>query len=324
MTPSLDDLPHGYSVGPVHRTPATRLREMLNSNDGIVTCPGVYDGLTARIALNAGFKCLYMTGAGTAISRLGMPDLGITTLQDMVTNAGMIASLDWTVPLIADADTGYGGPLMVARTVEAYISAGVAALHLEDQVVNKRCGHLLGKELVDEVIYLGRIRAAVLARERMRAAMGDAGDIVLIARTDALQSLGFEVALDRLQKAIEVGADVAFLEGFTSVQQGKDACERLSPTPVLLNMVPGGATPDFTSAEAQEAGFKIIIFPGLMLAAAYGSCVAAAVELKHSGTITVTEKQRKEGPKGIFTAVGLLDCLTFDKKAGGTSYEAGV
>ncbi|KAK5735060.1 hypothetical protein LTR17_008396 [Elasticomyces elasticus] len=324
MTPSLNALPNGHSVESVHRTPAIRLREMLNNNDGIVTCPGVYDGLTARIALNAGFKCLYMTGAGTAISRLDMPDLGITTLQDMVTNAGMIASLDRTVPLIADADTGYGGPLMVTRTVEAYISAGVAALHLEDQVVNKRCGHLIGKELVDEITYLSRIRAAVLARERMRAAMGDAGDIVLIARTDALQSLGFEAALDRLQKAINAGADVAFLEGFTSVQQGKDACERLAPTPVLLNMVAGRATPDFTAAETQEAGFNIIIFPALMLAAAYDSCVAAAVELKNSGTIAVTEQQRKEGPKGIFTAVGLLDCLTFDKKAGGTSYEDGV
>ncbi|KAK4893995.1 hypothetical protein LTR27_007801 [Elasticomyces elasticus] len=100
MTPSWDDLPNGLSAKPVHRTPAMRLREMLNSNDGIVTCPGVYDGLTARIALNAGFKCLYMTGAGTAITRLGMPDLGITTLQDMVANAGMIASLDRTVPVI--------------------------------------------------------------------------------------------------------------------------------------------------------------------------------------------------------------------------------
>jgi 2-methylisocitrate lyase-like PEP mutase family enzyme len=253
-----------------------------------------------------------------------MPDLGLATFNDMAANAAMIASLDRSVPLIADADTGFGGPLMVARTVEAYIAAGVAGLHLEDQVQNKRCGHLLGKELVDEATYISRIRAAVLAREQMRETRGDAGDIVLIARTDALQSLGFDAALSRLEKAIEAGADVAFLEGFTSTEQGKTACDRLAPTPVLLNMVSGGATPDYSSTEAQDAGFKIIIFPGLMLFAAYNSCMAAAAELKEKGAMQITEEHRKGGPKALFTAVGLLDCIAFDKKAGGMGYINGV
>lgn len=253
-----------------------------------------------------------------------MPDLGLLTLNDMAANAGMIASLDRTVPLIADADTGYGGPVMVARTVKAYISAGVAGLHLEDQVLAKRCGHLLGKELVDDEIYISRIRAAVLAREEMKATMGEAGDIVIIARTDALQSLGYDRAVQRLEKAIEVGADVAFLEGFTSVEEGQNVCKRLAPTPVLLNMVGGGVTPTFTAAEAKTTGFKIIIFPGLMLSATYGGCSAAAAELKSTGTVALTDLQKKTGPKALFTAVGLMECLEFDKKAGGQSYTTGV
>jgi len=151
-----------------------------------IACPGVYDGFTAQIALREGVDCLYMTGAGTTMSRLGQADMGVATLHDMVTNAGMIASLSPSTPLIADADTGYGGAIMVGRTVTSYIRAGVAGLHLEDQVVNKRCGHLKGKQLVDINEYASRIRAAVLAREQ------SGGDIVIIARTDALQSFGYE------------------------------------------------------------------------------------------------------------------------------------
>ena len=193
-------------------TAATRLRELLADTSKILVCPGVYDGFTARIALQEGFACLYMTGAGTTMSRLGMPDLGVATMNDMRDHAAMIAGLDRTVPLIADADTGYGGPLMVGRTVAAYMLARVAALHLEDQVVTKRCGHLGNKELVDEEVYLSRIRAAVLMRDQTP------GDIVIVARTDALQSLGYDTAVQRLKRAVEVGADVAFLEGFTTLE----------------------------------------------------------------------------------------------------------
>ncbi|KAK5710465.1 hypothetical protein LTR15_012955 [Elasticomyces elasticus] len=183
-------------------------------------------------------------------------------MNDMHANAAMIASLDRTVPLIADADTGYGGPIMVARTVQSYISAGVTGLHLEDQVLSERCGHLLGREIVDGATFLSRIRAAVLARQEMMTTIGEAGDIVLIARTDALQSLGYEEAVKRLQKAVEAGANVAFLEGPTMAEQCNEICKRLAPTPILLNMVAGGVTPNFTATESKEAGFNIIIFPG--------------------------------------------------------------
>jgi 2-methylisocitrate lyase-like PEP mutase family enzyme len=262
------------------------------------------------------------TGAGTAASRLGMPDLGLVTMNDMLANAAMISSLDRRVPIIADADTGYGDSNMVARTVKSYIAAGVAGLHLEDQVLSKRCGHLLGKEVVDEATFLTRIRAAVMAREEMRATIGEAGDIVIIARTDALQVAGFDDAVHRLEKAVEVGADVAFLEGPTSVDQCRRVCERLAPTPVLLNMVPGGVTPDLSAREAQDIGFKLIIYPGLMLAAVYESCADAAAELKNTGTIQVTGRLKKEGPKGLFTVCGLVDCMEFDKKAGGKAYSS--
>lgn len=249
-----------------------------------------------------------------------MPDLGLVTMNDMVTNAAMIASLDRKTPLIADADTGYGGPVMVARTVKSYIAAGVAGLHLEDQVLSKRCGHLLGKEVVDDETFLSRIRAAVMAREETKAAIGEAGDIVLIARTDALQVTGFDDAANRLERAVKLGADVAFLEGPTSVEQCKEICSRLAPTPVLLNMVPGGVTPNLTAHEAKEAGFKLILYPGLMLLPVLESCGATAAKLKETGGITLSDKQKKGGPKALFAACGLRECVEFDQRAGGKTF----
>ena len=295
-----------------HCTPeAARLRELLADQSKIIVCPGVYDGLTARIAIDKSFQCLYMTGAGTSVSRLGMPDLGIATLNDMRDNAGMIASLDRRVPLIADADTGYGGPIMVKRTVEQYMKAGVAALHLEDQVQTKRCGHLAGKELVGEDVYLSRIRAAVIAREQ------HPGDIVIIARTDALQSLGYEAAVKRLKMAIKAGADVAFLEGFTSIEQGKQVCEDLAPTPMMLNMVAGGVTPELTVSEAQEMGFRLVVYPGLALAPVLRSVTAAMTELKETGSVKRDESFG--GPRALFEVCGLDQCMAFDKAAGGVA-----
>lgn len=274
------------------------------------------------------------TGAGTAMSRLGMADLGIATLNDMRENAAMIASLDRNIPLIADADTGFGGkmsktlcyilrvlmftgPLMVGRTVEQYMQAGVAALHLEDQVVNKRCGHLKNKEIVDEESFVSRIRAASIKRAKLP------GDIVIIARTDSLQSLGYDAAVSRLKAAVAVGADVAFLEGITSKDEGKRVCAELAPTPVLLNMVGGGITPNITVAEARDMGFKIIIFPGFALSAVYQSVAAAAKELRETGNIQAV-KGPAANPKAIFEICGLKEAIEFDVAAGGKLYTGGV
>lgn len=155
----------------------------------------------------------------------------------MSEHAEIIANLDPSIPLIADADTGYGGPNMVARTVERYHRAGVAALHIEDQIQTKRCGHLGGKTVVDRDVFVQRIRAAYQARLRIGS------DIVIIARTDALQTHDYSETVARLKEAISAGADVAFLEGLTSREEAKRVCQDLAPTPVLLNMVEHGATP---------------------------------------------------------------------------------
>ena len=238
----------------------------------------------------------------------------------MHANAAMIASLDRSVPLIADADTGYGGPIMVARTVAMYMQAGVAGLHIEDQVQTKRCGHLGGKELVDRDIYLSRIRAAYLSRER------EMGDIVIIARTDALQSMGYEEAVTRLKMAIKAGADVAFLEGISSIEQAKQACKELAPTPVLLNMVEGGLTPNLTAQEAHDLGFRIIIFPGLALSQVLVAVTGAMNELRKTGTVKRDSSAvaKSLSPRALFEVCGLSECMAFDEEAGGVAFAKGV
>lgn len=324
---------------------AAKLRAQLADESKIIVCPGVQDGLSARVCLDEGFENLYMvslpslhqhiyspnkiltnlqyhqTGAGTAMSVLGLPDLGLTTVDDMVRNAGMIASLDRTVPVIADADTGYGGPLMVARTVERYIAAGVAGLHIEDQATTKRCGHLLGKELVDTNTYAARIRAAAAARE----ASGD--DIVLIARTDALQSLGFEEAIARLRRAVEAGADMVFLEGMTSVEQMRDSVKALAPTPCFLNMVQGGVTPLVNRDEAQAMGYRVVIWPCFAMTAAMNAWREAAKELKGTGMLQEVKDESgkvRGGVRECFEVCGLTKYAAFDQEMGGQAFANGV
>lgn len=171
----------------------------------------------------------------------------------------MIANLEPNVPLIAGADTGYGGPNMVARTVQQYTRSGVAGLHIEDQIQTKRCGHWQGKEVVPLETFVQRIGAATKARDELDS------KIVIVARTDSLQTHDFDEAVKRLKAAAVAGADVAFLEGIHTKEQAKFACEQLAPTPVLLNMVEHGATPSWSVTEASELGFKIIIFPSQRL-----------------------------------------------------------
>jgi 2-methylisocitrate lyase-like PEP mutase family enzyme len=208
---------------------------------------------------------------------------------------------------------------MVGRTTEQYIQAGVAAFHLEDQVVNKRCGHLRNKEIVDEAVYLSRIRAAVNARKK------SGRDIVIIARTDALQLHGYDAAVSRLKSAVKIGADVAFLEGITSKEQAKNVCEQLAPTPVMLNMVEGGVTPHFTVAEAKESGFKLIIFPGFALGPVYRAVSTAAKELMETGdTAKASVNPSGAGPRELFMVCGLKEAMEFDIAAGGSTYTNGV
>ncbi|KAH2594721.1 hypothetical protein KXV63_006556 [Aspergillus fumigatus] len=303
---------------------ATKLRRYLRDTDELIVCPGVYDGLSARIAMQLGFRALYMTGAGTTASRLGMADLGLAQLYDMRTNAEMIANLDpFGPPLIADMDTGYGGPLMVAKSVQQYIQAGVAGFHIEDQIQNKRCGHLAGKKVVSMDEYLTRIRAAKQTKDRLRS------DIVLIARTDALQQHGYDECIRRLKAARDLGADVGLLEGFTSKEMARQAVQDLArqavqdlaPWPLLLNMVENGAGPVITTKEAKEMGFRIMIFSFASLAPAYLGIKSALERLKNEGITGIPEGL---GPKKLFEVCGLMDSVRIDTEAGGDGFTNGV
>lgn len=223
----------------------------------------------------------------------------------------MIAGLDPGIPLIADADTGYGGPNMVARTVAQYHRSGVAGLHIEDQIQTKRCGHLGGKAVVDVETFAQRIGAAAQARERLGS------DIVIIARTDALQTHGFDEAVARLKASVAAGADVAFLEGVTTEHEAREVCKQLAPTPVLLNMVEHGATPSWTPEEASELGFRIMIFPFASIGPAYAAIKDAFVRIKETGR---TGLDKEFTPKKLFTIVGLEEAMEVDAAAGGSLY----
>ncbi|KDQ07090.1 hypothetical protein BOTBODRAFT_39073 [Botryobasidium botryosum FD-172 SS1] len=293
---------------------STRLRQML-ARPGIVVAPGVCDGISARCALEAGFECLYQSGAATTASRLGVPDLALATLNDFVQNGAMISSLNPTVPVIADADTGFGGPAMIARTVYQYHRAGIAGLHIEDQVQTKRCGHLTGKQVVSKEEFITRIRAAVNARHSIPGG----SDIVVIARTDCAQLLGMDEAIERLKAAADVGADVAFIEGVKSKEDLRRTVEALAPTPVLVNVISGGLTPSLTCKEAEDTGAKIIIFSLISAVAAVHAIRAAMHSLKKTGTDFVSAQGMD--PRSFFEVMGLEDIVQLDAEAGGHAYD---
>ncbi|KAI1102676.1 oxaloacetate Acetylhydrolase [Jackrogersella minutella] len=295
---------------------AKKLRKMLLETNELIVCPGVYDGLSARTAMELGFNAMYMTGAGTTASRIGQPDLAIAQLHEMRENAEMIANLDaFGPPLIADMDTGYGGPIMVARTVEQYIRAGVAGAHLEDQVLTKRCGHLSGKKVVPQEEYISRIRAAHAARVRLQS------DFVLIARTDALQSLGYDACISRLRAARDEGADVGLLEGFTSTAQAAQAVKDLAPWPLLLNSVENGKSPVITVDEASRMGFRIMIFSFATLAPAYVAIRETLSRLKNEGIVGTPQHIT---PVKLFEVCGLEHSMAVDTNAGGSSFVGGL
>lgn len=233
----------------------------------------------------------------------------------MRANAEMLANLNPNTPLICDADTGYGGPIMVARTTEQYARSGVAGFHIEDQVQTKRCGHLAGKQLVDTQTYTTRIRAAVQARQRLGS------DIVIIARTDSLQGQGYEEAVARLRAARDAGADVGFLEGITSREMARQAVQELKPWPLLLNMVEHGATPSISAAEAREIGFKIIIFPFATIGPALTAMREGLERLRRNGLPGLGEELT---PQALFRVCGLDESVRLDAEAGGVAFEGGV
>ncbi|KAI1620090.1 Pyruvate/Phosphoenolpyruvate kinase-like domain-containing protein [Exophiala viscosa] len=246
------------------------------------------------------------------MSRLGWADIGIATLNDMTANAEMIANLDTSVPLIADADTGYGGPVMVSRTVANYARAGVAALHIEDQIHEKRCGFLKGKEVVPREVWYSRLRAAVNARKQMGS------DIIIIGRTDARQNLGFDECIERLNEAVRIGIDVVFIDAIKTKEECKKACEIMGNTPVMFNMCIGAGSPDLTVEEAKELGFRIIIFPGVCSSMVLASCKESLALLKSEGK---EEMRGSGGVQELFMTCGLGTAIDIDQKAGGKAYD---
>ena len=235
-------------------TPAARLRQML-SQPGLIQAPGCYDAFSARLIEQAGFRAAYMTGFGTAASVLGQPDTGLISFAEMAGHARNIAST-LRIPLIADADTGYGNALNTYRTVRAYAQAGVAAVQIEDQVAPKKCGHTQGKAIIPLGEMVGKVRAAADARAEQ--------DIVLVIRTDARAVAGFDAALERCLAFREAGADVLFFEAPETEAELETIARRI-PAPLLVNLVEGGKTPLLPRSRLEALGYKIAIYPATLL-----------------------------------------------------------
>ena len=220
----------------------------------ILVAPGVYDALTAAIAQDAGFEALYLSGAAVAYTRLGGPDIGLTTASEMADTMALIAERV-QIPVIIDADTGFGNALNAERTMRQYERAGAAALQMEDQTYPKRCGHLAGKSLIPAAEMAGKIAAMADARR--------SDETLIIARTDAIAVEGFAAAVDRAGLYIEAGADVLFIEAPRTGDELAQVARQFSgQIPLLANMVEGGTTPISSATELQAMGFSIAIFPG--------------------------------------------------------------
>jgi len=272
---------------------------------GIIVAPGAYDGFSARLIEAAGFQAVYMTGAGTAASHLGQPDLGLATLTEMANHAGHLASAV-SLPVIADADTGYGNALNVARTVKSFERAGAAAIQLEDQSLPKRCGHLDGKTLVPAAEMVGKIKAALDAR----------AEALIIARTDAIAVEGFDFALERAERYLEAGADVLFIEALRSVEDMKAATKRFgSRAPLLANMVEGGKTPVLSATELEAMGFRIAIFPGALVRHLAFSAKNFLEALQKEGN-TAPLRDRMFDFNGLNAVIGTPEMLALGKKYG--------
>jgi 2-methylisocitrate lyase-like PEP mutase family enzyme len=249
------------------------LRDLL-SRPGMTIAPGAYDAIGARLIEQAGFAAVYMTGAGTSAAR-GYPDFGLLTMSEMVDNAAVMAR-SIAVPLIADADTGYGNELNVTRTVREYEARGVAAIHIEDQVAPKRCGHLDGKEVVSREEFASKIRTAVEARRSK--------EFIVIARTDSRAMMSLDEAIARANAALEAGADIAFVEATQSVEEAAAVPKRVRGA-CLLNVVPGGRTPVTNLRDAEAMGYKLAILPGLMLQATITAGDAVLAQVNATGIV---------------------------------------
>lgn len=278
----------------------TKFRQLLNQ-PGIIQAPGAYDCLTAKLIQQAGFPAVYMTGAGTSVAQLGYPDLGLATMTDMIANAGSIADI-LDVPLIADADTGYGGILNVRRTIRQYERAGVAAVHIEDQEMPKRCGHLDDKKVVSAQDMVQKIRAAVDARTD--------DDFTIIVRTDSIAVTGWEDAMHRCEQYMKAGADALFVEALRTPEEVEQVAKNLD-IPLLYNFVESGKSPLLSAADLDKFGFKIVIYPASALLSVTHIVEQVMAQLKETGT-TAHLMDKMVTLEACFEAVGLSSMLAED------------
>jgi len=254
----------------------TRLRELLARGQTLFV-PGCYNALSARILEHVGFPAVYMTGYGTSLALLGMPDAGLATMTEMHMNARYIANAV-KVPVVADADNGYGNAINVIRTVREYVQTGVAAIHVEDQVIPKRCGHVAGRRVIPIAEAVGKIRAADTARREIDP------DFVLIARTDARGAHGgsLDEAVRRARAYLDAGADLAFVEGPTSVEEVTRVCREIKGK-VFYNMT--GVSPRFTLEEMNQLGIAVAITPGSTFRVTMQAVYDYAVALRDRGPV---------------------------------------
>ena len=258
-------------------SPQSDLKQRLGKPE-ILVAPGIYDAFGAMMAERAGFEAFYVSGASIAYTRLGRPDIGLVSLEEVASVVGTIAERVET-PLIVDADTGYGNAINVGRTVRVLERAGASAIQLEDQSLPKRCGHLAGKTLVSAGEMCGKIKAALDARRH--------GDTLIVARTDAVGVEGLEPAMERAAKYVEAGADVLFIEALQDDAQLADAVARFgAAAPLLANMVEGGKTPMHSADELQTLGYSIVIFPGGLVRALAHAADAYFESLAVNGSTT--------------------------------------
>ncbi|HET9087411.1 MAG TPA: isocitrate lyase/PEP mutase family protein [Acidobacteriaceae bacterium] len=249
----------------------SRLRQLL-LNGELIVAPGAFDCLTANAVEEAGFPALYMTGMGTSASRLGLPDYGLATMSEMVANASAMAATV-KIPIIADADTGYGNELNMTRTIREYERQGAAGVHIEDQVFPKKCGHLDQKQVIPRAEYVSKIHAAVNARINP--------DFVIIARTDSNGVLGFEEAVGRANAALDVGADLALVEAPVSIKELEDIPQRVHG-PCVLNMLLGGKSPLLSLRDVGDLGYRMVLLSDVLLTAAISAYDAALQTVRTS------------------------------------------
>lgn len=273
----------------------------------VLMAPGVYDALTALIAERAGFEALYLSGASIAYTRLGRPDIGLTTFSEVQDTLARITERV-ALPLIVDADTGFGNALNVQRTVRGFERAGAAMVQLEDQTFPKRCGHLDGKAVVPLAEMQGKLRAALDARA--------SADTLILARTDAVAVEGLDAALDRAEAYLDCGVDALFVEALRSPEQMDTACRRLAHrVPLLANMVEGGQTPLHGADELGARGFRIVIHPGGTARAVAHTLAGYYASLLQHGS-TAPWRERMLDFDGLNAVIGTPELLAQGRRYG--------